>query len=140
MVLFNDYKTKKISLNEFIISAINSLFEECKPNFKKPSFEGSIVPTWYNCESAYDYKIKLIQWFLKTIVFPDNYIWNNSEKMTLKKFIDMFLRNSRQFITVIRECGDYYCFPTNHAWSKSQLPDNIPITRYFDKMIDNIAI
>ena len=57
--------------------------------------------------------------------------------MTLKKIIDMFLRNSRQFITVIRECGDHYCFPTNHAWSKPQLPDNSPITRYFDKMMEN---
>ena len=80
LVLFDEYKTKKISLNEFIVSSINLLFEKYNPNLKKPSFEGAIVPTWYDCENKTDYMIKLIHWFIKTVVFPDNYVWNDSEK------------------------------------------------------------
>ena len=38
--------------------------------------------------------------------------------ITLKDFIDVFLRQHRTFITVTRQGeGEHFCFPTNHAWS-----------------------
>lgn len=55
--------------------------------------------------------------------------------ITLKDFIDVFLRQPRTFITVTRQGeGEHFCFPTNHAWSHIV---GRAITKEFDNMMQN---
>lgn len=55
--------------------------------------------------------------------------------ITLKDFIDAFLRGPRAFITVTRQGdGEHFCFPTNHAWSHIVGRD---ISKEFEHMMQN---
>ncbi len=55
--------------------------------------------------------------------------------ITLKDFIDAFLRQPRTFITVTRQGdGEHFCFPTNHVWSHIVGRD---ISKEFEHMMQN---
>ena len=69
--------------------------------------------------------------------------------ITLKDFIDAFLRGPRAFITVTRHGdGDHFCFPTNHAWAfphtinqkTSDGRSKYAIKKEFDRMMQNSQI
>ena len=47
------------------------------------------------------------------------------------------MRNTRQFLVVIREGGDNYCFPKDHAWSKLRSDDNDAVIKEFVHKVDN---
>ncbi len=80
LLIYDKLKTKRITVAEFVIESCDSIIELYTVNKVQPKIFDMIVPTWYDHMEEPSYRTKLVRWFLRTIIFPDNIVWNDSEK------------------------------------------------------------